>query len=666
MCGIFGFVGAGPFPATDIAATSRLLRHRGPDDEGFVVAGPKGTSWFGGPDTPRAVLESRISYAPTARLRDDDLFPGGVVLGHRRLSIVDLSAHGHQPMCYRDRYWILYNGEVYNYIELQRELEAYGHRFGSASDTEVIVAAYAQFGPGCLSRLNGMWSLAILDLHTKTLFLARDRFGVKPLYYWISGGRLLFASEIKAFGAIPHWRARANERRLLDFLVWAVSDHTAETMFEGVQQLQAGHFLLLDVSGPLDRGVSIAEKQLNPQRWYRPSPRKSAAIDAARELRETLVESVRLRLRADVPVGSCLSGGLDSSSIVCVMGELLAQSGAAHLFKTFTAGSADQQFDETGYAKAVVKRAGSEGIFVTPNPAGLLDHLAKVTWHQDEPFGSSSIFAQWSVFEAARHHGVTVMLDGQGADEILCGYRGFFGAYLAGLIRRGQLARWTAELVKMRRQLGFSWTRLLGYTTAYLVPSTLGIAGRFDHRAYSDRRWLKPDYGSAFKVDPIRRLGGRAHSVLGMSMAQVEATNLPMLLRWEDRNSMAFSVEARVPFLDYRLVELSLGLPDSDKVGGGVSKAVLRRAMRGTVPDTVLDRRDKMGFVTAEPLWMRRDLSARFRQEIAAAIDSMPRLLSPTLLKQFDEVVAGGRSFDQRYWRAISAGRWASTFSVSL
>lgn len=666
MCGIFGIVGLGPITGAELVAMSRLQRHRGPDDEGYFCTGPTGTFSLGGDDTPLAVIESGVPYAPY-RLLDGEgpLRAGGVALGHRRLAILDLSANGHQPMSYRGRYWIVFNGEVYNYRELRSELEARGHRFSTATDTEVVLAAYAEWGSGCLSRFNGMWSLGILDLECGTLFFARDRFGVKPLYYWIDGGRLAFASEVKAFSALVGWRAVANMPRLLDFLIWNVMDHSAETMFRGVHQLPAGHFVLLNVSDALRSGAAITAMAVRPERWYsiRPSDVESPR-SAPERLREALFDSVRLRLRADVTVGSCLSGGIDSSSIVAIMGKLLAEIGTTAPMKTVTAASTDRAFDESTYARIAADRARAAAVFVLPEPDRLFDDLSRLVWHQDEPFLSSSIFAQWCVFEAARREGIIVMLDGQGADETLCGYRGFFGAYLAGLVRAGRLLAWVSESRALGREIGFSWLRLFGYTAAYLAPGILSYIGRLDRREYADRNWMHPQQANAFSQDPVLARGGRAASVRTMSLSQIMATNLPMLLHWEDRNSMAFSVEARVPFLDYRVVELSLGLPDVEKLGRGISKGVLRRAMRGIVPDVVLDRRDKLGFVTAEPLWMRRDHSARFRKELSKAIDALPGVLSPQLLSRFDDVVRGQRPFDFRYWRALSAGRWVAAFSV--
>lgn len=668
MCGIFGFAQSGPVEARDALAMSRLLRHRGPDDEGFLVVGRSESSIYGGAETPEAVFSSALDFTPTRPLDECDCFnKGGVVLGHRRLSILDLSPAGHQPMSYRNRYWMIYNGEVYNYIELREELISLGHTFHSGSDSEVVMAAFAEWGKECLSRFNGMWSLAILDCEAGELFLARDRFGVKPLYYWHSAHRFAFASEIKAFSAFSDWAPKANVPRVLDFLVWTVSDHTDQTMFEGVGQLRGGHYAVLDVSALLagDDDAPVGELQIT--RWYTLQAAAELSGGAAEEaLRTALEDSVKLRLRADVPIGSCLSGGLDSSSIVSLVSRRLRATAPDAKVKTFTARQKEEQFDEGAYAEMVVAAAGAEGHTTIPNPRRLFEELDKLVWHQDEPFGSTSIFAQWCVFAKARENGVTVMLDGQGADEILGGYRGFFGAHLAGLVRTGKFRKWLNELRLLKTVVGFSYPRSIGYTAAYSFPPLKSLLGWFDNRAYGDLGWLRPAQRSLAKRDPLASLGSNANSVRAMSAAQVNATNLPMLLRWEDRNSMAFAIEARVPFLDYRLVETALGIADSDKVGGGVAKAVLRKAMRGIVPDAILDRRDKMGFVTAEALWMTGEWAGAFRARLASAIETLPQILDPSLLVQFDDVVRGGRPFDHRFWRAIAVGEWARIFRVTV
>ncbi len=666
MCAIVGLISPTPRPSAELVQMATLLRHRGPDDEGFVLFGKnEAPRVYGGKDTPADAYASGLVHGPRGSIDTQQDQPINFGLGHRRLAIVDLSPLGHQPMATPDgRYWIVFNGEVYNHLELRAELEALGHQFTSHSDTEVILAAYTQWQAACLPRFNGMWSIAIYDTVAETLFLARDRFGVKPLYLYRQGGTLAFASEIKAFTALAQWQAKGNVARILDFLVWNISDHTDETMFEGVTQLAPGHHLTLDVAAI--RAGSAGATSVAPTRWYALPVVGQHSPNDAGHLKALLNDAVTLRLRADVEVGSCLSGGLDSSSIVCLMSEQLQAKSANENLHTFTACSYDAQFDESSFAEAISTHANSTAHTITPDPAQLFDDLDRLTWHQDEPFLSTSIFAQWCVFAEAQRRGIKVMLDGQGADEILCGYRGFFGAYLAGLLRAGRLLQWCKAVAAIRVEVGFSPLRSAGYTAAYLMPSLLGLLGRFDNRAYGSRAWLATAYHGAFNADPVRLASGRGASVHAMSSAQVQATNLPMLLRWEDRNSMAFSVEARVPFLDYRLVEFCLALPDDAKLEAGISKSILRRSMRGTVPDKILDRRDKMGFVTAERLWVMRDMAERFRAELATSCEALGGLVAPTLLTQFDEVLAGRRPFDHRYWRVISLGRWVKIFGVTL
>lgn len=668
MCGIFGLLSPAGFDAALATELSSVIRHRGPDDEGFLFCSGREVEAVAGPDTPPTVLDASLSYTPRS-LRAEIVRRPRLLLGHRRLSIIDLSPAGHQPMAYADRYWLVYNGEVFNYLELRKELQAEGITFRTESDSEVILAAYDRWGENCLARFNGMWGLAILDRVRKTLFIARDRFGVKPVYYTCDATTFGFASEIKALLPLLQ-RREVNQARLLDFLAWGISDHTAESMFDGVLQLPPGHHMTLDVAPVLEGVEPIARAALKPVRWYTIAPRAGIGAGSAAEAVGAALESaVRLRLRADVPVGSCLSGGIDSSSIVCMMSRLLGQHGAGGRQKTFSARSDDPAFDESAYARTVAEVAGAEATFVTPGPDGLLDRLDDLVWHQDEPFLSASVYAQWCVFGAARKAGVVVMLDGQGADESLGGYRGFFGAYLASLLRQGQLRRWVGEAGAIRAEADFTWKRAIGYTIAYLHPQLFPLLSRMDGRqaAYSDRAWLRPAALPALDADPVLALGGRASDVRGMSVAQLSATNLPMLLRWEDRNSMAFSVEARVPFLDYRFVELALGLPDAAKVGGGISKRALREAMRGLVPDVVLDRRDKMGFVTSEALWMTRDVPDRMRALLSESAEILGSVVEPqVLLGQHEQMCAGQRSYDHRIWRVIVAGRWIRRFGLRL
>ncbi|HEX2077328.1 MAG TPA: asparagine synthase (glutamine-hydrolyzing), partial [Longimicrobium sp.] len=433
MCGIAALLGpvpGGALPA--LRAMCDAVRHRGPDDEGFALFPPGGCPprALGGPDTPPDAYGSGYPYAPEAPA-DDGPGPRAIAaLGHRRLSIVDVSPAGHNPMSYdAGRLWITYNGEVYNYVELRCELEALGHAFVSHTDTEVILAAWRQWGRECLNRLNGMFAFALVDRERRTFFAARDRWGIKPLYYWVSpAGFVAFASEVKQLTGLPGWEPRINGQRAYDFLNWRVTDHTDETLFRGVHQLRGGQFF----EAPLPEGDAAvpygAGGRVPVGQWYtlRPAPFEGSFDDAAERFRELLTDSVRLRLRADVPVGSCLSGGLDSSSIVCVMDGLLRMNGGG-VQKTFSACSQVPRFDERRWMEEVVAGTAVEPHYVYPPLDGAFAELGALTWHQDEPFASTSIYAQWSVFRLARQNGVTVMLDGQGADEQLVGYHNFFG-----------------------------------------------------------------------------------------------------------------------------------------------------------------------------------------------------------------------------------------------
>jgi len=326
MCGIAAIASAdAPIPLELVRRMADLVRHRGPDGEGFVAASARDVApvAYAGLDTPPACIRPGHAYLP-AHVPQTGSVAAAVLLAHRRLSIVDLSPAGHQPMSFANgRYWIVYNGEIYNHPELRVELMAEGVEFASASDTEVILAAYHRWGPDCLARFNGMFSFVVFDNREKTLFAARDRFGVKPLYYWIApGGFVAFASEIKQFTGLPGWRAQLNPQRGYDFLAWGLSEHTEETLFDGVRQLRGGEavrFRLAEIRG-LRSGASLPV-----YRWYhlQKGHFDGSQANAVERFRELLFDAVRLRMRSDVPVGSCLSGGLDSSAIVCIAHRLL-------------------------------------------------------------------------------------------------------------------------------------------------------------------------------------------------------------------------------------------------------------------------------------------------------------------------------------------------------
>src|SRR5712691_4462605 len=416
MCGLCGVVLLGAPPEVETAAgMAATLDHRGPDGDGL----------FG----------------------DDD----GVALGFRRLAIIDLSDAGMQPFASDDgALQLIHNGEIYNYKWLRAELESHGHLFRSATDTEVILRAYEHWGEQCVERFNGMWAFAIWDGRRRALFCSRDRFGVKPFYFRNADGRFVFTSELKAFRADPLTRLEPNLRAVREYVEQGYADHTDDTFFVGIEKLPPAHSLTFDENG------------IHLRRYWKLEPR-DAPLDAAEALRDLFVDSVRLRLQSDVPVGTCLSGGIDSSAIACAVDLLLrteAESAkpVGERKKTFTAYFEQPGFDERRYARAVVEQTRADPHWISFDAAELVDVLPRIVEAQDEPFGSTSIVAQWHVMRAAREAGVTVMLDGQGADEILAGYHGYFGPYFADLLVQLRLG-------ELRRELG-AYRSLHGASTA--------------------------------------------------------------------------------------------------------------------------------------------------------------------------------------------------------
>jgi asparagine synthase (glutamine-hydrolysing) len=506
-----------------------------------------------------------------------------------------------------------------------------------------------------------------VDRVEAVVFAARDRFGIKPLYYWVAPDRTLaFASEIKQFSALPGWRAVLNGQRGYDFLAWGILDHTDETMFCGVYQLRPGTSVRIDLKQPL--AVAPAGR-LALHEWYRLAGRPFAGglEEAAARFRERFEASVGTHLRADVPVGSCLSGGLDSSSIVCAMNDLLRREGVQERQHAFSSCSAIPRFDEREYVEEVVGHTGIEAHYVYPDLGRLFDQLDRITWHQDEPFGSTSIFAQWSVFALAADSGVKVMLDGQGADEQLAGYQGYHGALYASLFRQLRWIELWREIRAARQVHGHGPLWAIKYLADALLPAAL----RYPLRAMVGKEtaapaWLDLQRLGAAPCDPMRGEEGASRSIGELSYRQLTRSNLQMLLHWEDRDSMAHSIEARVPFLDHKLVEFVLGLPDDCKIHRGVTKRVLREGLRGVLPEAIRTRMSKLGFVTPEEYWMRQEAPEKFRQAVRDAVAASQGVLRPEALRLADDVIAGRRPFDFTVWRMISFAAWVKRFQVAL
>ena len=639
MCGIAGVVSGDAAALGAIGAMTRALRHRGPDDEGYLLADSRAgrAQPFRGADSVEGVTHPPLPAAAP---------PGSdVALGHRRLAILDLTVAGHGPMSSADgSLWITYNGEVYNYVELREELAARGHTFRTGTDTEVLLAAYAEWGEDALSRLNGMFAFGLYDARRGVLFCARDRFGVKPFFYHAGGGLFAFASEIKGLLAHPRIPRRPKESTLAGFLARGWLDEGEDTFFEAVKSLPPAHRLTLDVR---TGGLRVS-------RWYEVPAGETTADPRA--FRALLEDAVRLRLRSDVDVGTCLSGGLDSSSIVAITASLRTNGRGRHAFSVL--------YDEPGIAErpfveAVVAATGVEGHVTTASSADLLADLPALIRHQDEPIPSAGPFSHWRVMRLAREHGLKVLLDGQGADEVLAGYPYQMGPFLGEIARR---FGWPRALGAARdaarvtgRPLAF-YAGLLAYQRLP-APSFLRRAaiGRFSTHTHVPKALFDPAWLSS--VGP---LPGERHSLRSTlreeRLANLWRTSLPALLRYEDRNSMAFGIEARTPFLDYRLVEHAMALPAEGLVHDGWSKVILRESMRGVIPEVVRLRRDKLGFTTPEKRWMA-ELAPQVREWLGDGSRVATRL-RPTALLAWRADPPETLARRPGLWRLIAAEHW--------
>ncbi len=648
MCAIAGLYHVAGRPADPVVLERMVCvqAHRGPDGQGFVLLSPNPAA------SPVAVS------GPWPESRRAPVSGYSIGLGHRRLAILDLSPLGHQPMATEDeRCWVTYNGEIYNHIELRDELRARGHRFRSASDTEVLLTAYQEWGDACVTHFNGMFAFALWDGDRRRLFCARDRLGVKPFYYCWDGERFAFASEIKGLLAVGV-RPSPNHRAVFDYLDGAYLDYSDGTFYEGVRQLLPAHTLTVT-----DARFALARY------WDLPVVEEGGLSppEAAERFRGLFRDAVRIRLRSDVPIGTCLSGGLDSSSIVCVANELMFGDRAevprevvGERQKTFSSCFEDPAYDERRFIRPVLDRTGAEPHYTFPDPKELAATVSQLVWQQDEPFGSTSIFAQWNVMRLASERGVKVLLDGQGADELLAGYHGFYGAFFADLAARRQWALLTQELLAYRRLHG----PLPRYVLANLARAVLPwpLVRLIRSRMTGSMDWLAADFRRQWGPLSSGPDGPRSH-FLRMQHTLVTRNGIRALLRYEDRNSMAFGIETRLPFLDYRVVEFLYSLEARQKIHRGWTKAVLRDAMEGILPEEIRWRVDKMGFVTPEDVWFRTSL-----REMAREILTDPRtrtrgyLNADTALLEFEAHVAGRKNISFTIWRWLNLELWCRRF----
>lgn len=606
MCGIAGLLSRTSEHSDRLMLEQMMaaVAHRGPDGEGILVDG-------------------RVGF------------------GHRRLAIIELSAAGAQPMrCAASGRTIVYNGEIYNYLELRAELQAGGYAFQSQSDTEVILAAYHRWGPSCVERFNGMWAFAIHDQAQQVVFCSRDRFGVKPFYYLDHPKCFAFGSEIRQLLPLLETRA-ATRDALVDYLTFADDERGTDTFFDGVRRLAPGHNLIYQVG---NGGYSI-------RRYYRVQERddlRRLSSDAAgTAVRELLTDSVRLRLRSDVPVGTCLSGGLDSSSIATLAAMLLRESQSQPL-AAITAVPEKSPNDESSFAKMIVDQAGLTWRRVQPDFEAFNAALPEVVRAQEEPFSTPSVCMQFFVMQEAKRQGIPVLLDGQGGDETLLGYERYMVGALSELYAGSGLRstlRAMRQLAAHNDKLGIgSQLKFLAYFSA---PSLRWARTR---RRLGAAPWV-PD-----RAEFCRKLGAPAASMFEAQRREVESGTIPHLLRYEDKNSMWHSIETRLPFLDYRLVELSLNLATEVKIRDGWTKFALRKAVQDLLPAAVVWRTNKFAFEAPDSLWL-----PKLRSAMIAAVTSSNLLSTlyggaPTKVDQLPQALV---------WRLYIVALWEREFEVT-
>jgi len=604
-----------PVSLEELHAMCAALAHRGPDDEGFCLGKDK-----------------------------------SVGLGMRRLSIIDLQT-GRQPVHNEDgTVWVVFNGEIYNYRGLRRELNARGHAFYTTTDTEVIVHLYEEYGPRCVEHLRGMFAFALWDDRSRTLLLARDRLGIKPLYYAEIAGRLLFASELKAILQVPEVERSLNWRAV-SHLFTGLTTPPAESIIEGVRKLEPGHLLT----------ASPGKEHKIERYWearFEPDYSRSEE-DYVEELRELIQESVSLHMVSDVPLGAFLSGGIDSSSVVATMARLVPGP-----VKTFSIGFPDRDFNELDHARLVAERFGTDHheLILEPDVVDILEDLA---WYLDEPFGDPSAIPTFMVSKLAADH-VTVVLSGDGGDELFAGY----DKYLVEQRER----RYRFVPRPFRRMLGtigelmhdgmrgrnFLRHIALDGAARYLDASTLF---RLDQK----KRLFQPGASEMLmKSDPWTEAAEYLAGVNGHWLSALQYWDLKSYLPLDiltkvDRMSMAHSIEARVPLLDHKLVEFATTIPPDLRLRNGTTKYLFKRALRGILPDEIIDR-PKHGFGIPLGRWFRGQLGDFVRELLLSETSRRRGIFNPAYIEQLVQRHENGRELDLHLWTLISFELWCRTF----
>jgi len=631
MCGLIGTYQheTSNISAERVRLGLKRIKHRGPDDEGMVTV----------------PFVSGVYHA-----------------GHTRLSIIDLSTLGRQPMISGDgRYLLSFNGEIYNYRELKQDLQNLGYVFQSDTDTEVLLNAWSHWGRDCLTKLTGMFAFTVFDKENSTLTCVRDPFGIKPFFYQRSDTTFSYSSEIPALLSLSDEKPKMNLQKAYDFLVYEEHDRDQETFFEGVTRLMPGEIM----------NVRLEDENISTQtdRWWIPSIQERNSIsftDAADELRERFLQNVKLHLRSDVPLGAALSGGIDSSAIVCGM-RYLEPDMPIH---TFSYISNDAAEDEEKWVDIVNDHTGAISKKCVVTTEELTEDIDKLIKLQGEPFATTSIYAQFRVFQLAKENGVTVTLDGQGADEMLAGYDGYPELKVESLFNSRQFL----NLATFMKEWPNSDQRDFKRVYRALLKSFLsdGMRKKIRRKKHlsAEMEWINKSWfherGVVTNGDSIlTESTTKTRLVMEKLSSELTVDRIPRLLRYEDRNSMYWSLESRVPFLTRELVEFLLGLPEEYLISNqGVTKHIFREAMRDIVPNEILNRKDKIGFDTPGKQLLA-GLASNLEERLAP-LKALPFIPWIEVKNFVEETVSGTRPFSWDVWRILCFAGWVEAFEVEV
>jgi asparagine synthase (glutamine-hydrolysing) len=625
MCGFAGhFLPNGVIPPDNsLDYALDLLRHRGPDSTGK--------------------LSLRVSS-------------GYIEFGFRRLAIIDLSSDANQPFISQDeRFVLVFNGEIYNYVELRETLISKGRTFQTNSDTEVLITAWLEWGVDSLSKFIGMFSIAIFDKFTSEIWCARDAYGIKPFYYSNKNGSFVFASEIHALMSLARKSPVMNRDIAMQYVINGEYDRSRYTFFDGVLQLQPGHFLKIS----LGDSKPIAE----PQRWWFPKVEENLDLsfsEAAEELRDTFLESVSLHLRSDVKFATALSGGLDSSAIICAIRALQPEVE----LHTFSFMADDPNLDESVFIGIINRQVGAVRHQVDISPQSFSRDIEDLIRTQGEPFGSTSLYAQYRVYQSANESGFKVVLDGQGADELLAGYHGYPESRIRSLIDDKDYAQVVSFISNWAKLPGRDVKSLLQSSAYNSLPSPIGRVVKSVATNMRIPKFIKGDPGIFPRFPEVyadrdwtgRRLSERL-------LKEQSNGALVSLLRHSDRNSMRWSIESRVPFLNPKLSQLLSSFPEKFLLSDqGETKSVFKESMRGIVDQQILDRKDKIGFTSPQIKWVTRDLlNEDSLRDGILSVDFFDQKLVQRYLAQ--ETVGGSREMNQK-WRIYNLIKWRQIFSI--